>query len=635
MATYNSAQNGNWNTDATWTEAGHPNANDDITIITHDVTYDVGVSAVTWGNCTINSPGVLIFPIAANSKMLFNATGILTINSGGELRIGTSGSPIGASYLCQLHWPQGASVRNALVLNDGGKIDVYGDPAYYGSAKTAILDSQWAVGSGLTLYVEGDYSAKWVAGQHFIIHDFAVYSNYASDAESFEIASVGAYDVGNDRTPIIVTAAGDSDTFVVGAKLWMLDRNVELLDPGSGWAVGGYAAYTERLRFDNNQDIVRGAVSSVNINETLFRGWDSAVYGGDGFTGDGDVFLNCNNGFRGDIYSIVTDNLIASCNSGFYTPSAYMNMSGNIVACNAGLDWNSTLKFIGDIIGCNYGVSSGADNAYIIGNIYSCSRGINQSTGVVMRGNIEKCLTGTQTMADVLLIGDIKDCSSYGHLSPKNISHIGSITGCGIGIQAPSGIVKVKNGTLNNTTDVAGINSLVDTLKTVIFEDYIIGAVKKELQSYSIAGDILCLHNGDGNWQAPPSGENFILQVVPNSLCNILKQEWLSLSSDPLNMMFTYVGSTGAKTLTFKIYPVGWSSSIDNEDIVLEVFYLAGAGVTRTRVVNTTATYTNGGWRNLSVSFTVGQVGIVYFVIHLKKYEAGDYVLIDPEWSIS
>lgn len=141
MGTFNSAQNGNWNTDATWTEAGHPTANDDVMVIAHDVTYDVGVSAVTWGNCTINSGGILIFPIAANSKMLFSATGLLTINNGGELRAGTSGSPIGSSYLCQIHWTQGAALKFALTLNDGGKIDVYGDPAYYGSAKTAYNEN--------------------------------------------------------------------------------------------------------------------------------------------------------------------------------------------------------------------------------------------------------------------------------------------------------------------------------------------------------------------------------------------------------------------------------------------------------------------------------------------------------------
>lgn len=630
MGTFNSAQDGNWNTDATWAEAGHPTANDDVTILTHDVTYDVGVSAVTWGNCTINSGGILIFPIAANSKMLFSATGVLTINSGGELRAGTSGSPIGSGFLCQLHWPQGAAGRNVLALSNGGKIDIYGDPAYYGSAKTAILDSEWNAGGGLTLYVEGDYSSKWAAGQHFVIHDFAQYVNYATDAESFEIDSVGAYDAGNSRTPIVVTAAGDSDTFLVGAKLWMLSRNVEILDPGSSWAINGFATYTEYLRFASSQDIARGAASNVNCDEAIFRGWQFGVYGGDGFTSDGLVMLNCSYGLRDPIYAVITDGLFVSCDHAFYTVKQ-SEIGADFIACNYAFLYGSGLNIIGDIISCAYALNF--DYAYLQGNIYSCLVGAN-AVGITMIGNIEKNTYGTGTATrDLKLIGDIKDCSSYGTNAGSG-SIIGSITGCGSGVYAPNTLWRLKNGAASgNTSDTSGVISAIIT-RAVVFEDYTIGGTKRELEIYANAGNILCFHNGDAHWQAPPSGESFILEMLSNSYCNVASSEWLSLTPDPLNMMFTYVTS-GAQTLTFKIYPVGWTSSLDNDDIVLEAFYLAGAGVGRTRVVNTTATYANGAWRDLEVSFTTGQAGIVYFAIHLKKYEAGDYVLIDPEWTIS
>jgi hypothetical protein len=630
MATYNSTQNGNWNTDATWTEAGHPTANDDITIITHNVTYDVGVGAITWGNCTINSGGILIFPIAANSKMLFNATGILTVNNGGEFRVGTDGAPIGGGFLCQIHWPQGSLGRYVLVLNNGGTISVYGDPTYYGSAKTAILESQWAVGSGLTLYVEGDYSSKWVAGQHFIIHDFAIYANYNTDAESFEIDSIGAYDAGNDRTPIVVTAAGDSDTFLVGAKLWMLSRNVELADPGSPWAVYGFGSYTERLRFDNNQDIVRGASSNVNFNESIFKGWEISAFGGDGLTCDGTVYLNNHHALYNDIYSVLTNCLIASCYYGT-NGSSRIELGADIIACYEGLSSGNSINFTGDIISCYNSIK--VANTNMIGNIYSSSNGVFAVADVSLIGNIETCHYGLVSVENMRMIGDIKGCTS-GVFTSKSLSQIGSITGCGNAINNPAGVLKFKNGELSgNTNDVASLISASD-LRAAIFEDYTIGGTKRELEIYANAGNILCWHTGDAHWQAPSSGESFILEALPNSYCNVARSEWLSLTPDPLNMMFTYIAS-GVKTLTFKIYPVGWSSSLDNEDIVLEAFYLAGAGVSRTRVINTTATYANAGWRNMAVSFTAGQDGIVYFIIHLKKYEAGCYVLLDPEWVVS
>lgn len=630
MGTFNSAGAGNWNTDATWTEAGHPTANDDIVVITHAVTYDVGVSVVTWGNCTLNSGGVLIFPIAASSKMLFNATGILTINSGGELRAGTSGSPIGSSYLCQIHWPQGAG-RYVLVLADGGKIDIYGDPAYYGSTKTAILDSQWAAGGGLTLYVTGDYSSKWVAGQHFIIHDFAVYTNYTTDAESFEISSVGAYDAGNDRTPIVVTAAGDSDTFLVGAKLWMLDRNVELLDPGSSWAVYGYDAYTENIRFDNNQ--ATGG-TSIHFEEVLFRGWGYASHYGYGFECGASVFLNCSQvTYSSYEVRFSNDCLIASCYYGLYN-NQKVEFIGDFIANYIAVNDGYSMLITGDIIGCFHGIYN-AISIEFVGNLYSCSTGTSGAKDLKMIGDAEKCSTGIGTPDNTLIFGDIKDCSSYGISGGFSLSLIGSITGCDVGLYNPAGTFKLKNGTLSgNTHDVSLIETGTD-LRGVTFEEYTISAVKKELEIYANAGKVLCLHSGEAGWQIPPSGESFILEMLPNSNCNEYRNGWVSLSIDPLNQMFAYIDSAAAKTLTFKIYPVGWTSSLDNEDIVLEAFYLAGAGVTRTRVVNTTATYANGAWRDLSVSFTTGQVGIVYFTIHLKKYEAGDYVLVDPEWSIS
>lgn len=633
MATFNSAQDGNWNTDATWAEAGHPTANDDVTIITHDVTYDVGVSAVTWGNCTLNSGGILIFPIAASSKMLFNATGVLTVNSGGELRAGTSGSPIGSSYLCQLHWPQGVSSRNVLILNNGGIMSIYGDPAYYGSAKTAILDSQWAAGGGLTLYVEGDYSSKWVAGQHFIIHDFAIYANYQTDAESFEIDSVGAYDAGNDKTPITVTAAGDSDTFLVGAKLWMLSRNVECLDPGSSWAVYGYGAYTERLRFDQNQDVVRDAASNVNINEAVFRGWDRCPDGGDGLTCDGTVFLNNTYGIYNNIDVRFTDCLIASCYYGIYGGSVFKE-SFDILACYIGdIAGTYSMNMTGDIISCSTGLSDDK-KTFLDGNVWSCSRGLDGSIDNIIHGDIKKCATGLMDSDTVRMIGDIDSCGT-GVSTGKHLSFIGNITNCtSTGIGMSEGHSKFKNGALSgNASDISSIAS-ASNLISLSFEDFTIGAVKQELEIYTNAGNILCLHSGDGHWQAPPSGESFILDFAPSAYCNTRRLEWLSFSPDPLNMMFTYIAS-GAKTLTFKIYPVGWASSIDNDDIELEVLYFAGAGVGRTRVVNTTATYANAGWRNLEVSFTAGQDGIAYFIVNLKKYESGCYVLLDPEWAIS
>ncbi len=91
-----------------------------------------------------------------------------------------------------------------------------------------------------------------------------------------------------------------------------------------------------------------------------------------------------------------------------------------------------------------------------------------------------------------------------------------------------------------------------------------------------------------------------------------------------------------ATTLTFKVWPVGYSSALDQDDIILEVKYLNSvSGITRTTVYNTAQTYTVGQWNSCSVTFTPSQAGVCYFNLYVTAYEAGDTILIDPIWSVS
>ena len=629
MGTFNSAQAGNWNTDATWTEAGHPVANDDIVIITHEVTYDVGVSGVTWGNCTLNSGGVLIFSISSNSKMLFNATGILTINNGGELRAGTSGSPIAAANLCQIHWPQGAAARYTLALAAGGIINVYGDPAFYGSTIEATLDSNWNAGAGLTLYVEGDYSAKWQAGQYFIIHDYAQYANYQTDAEIFCIDSVGAYDAGNDRTPIVVTAAGDSDTFVIGAGLWMLSRNIELADPGSPWTVYGYGSYTERIRFDNNQ---AAGNDNIRIEDTLFRGWVEASYLGHNFNVANGSFVNCYRVGYSSHYMDLSNVIIASCYYGLAN-SNYNKLSGWAVGNKQALYtcYYNVLEL--DLIGNEHGVYS-VLKTELIGDVCSNSTGLYYFDDGYVVGNIKKNGTGVSHSDRTTIVGDVED-NTIGVSTCELIKIIGNLTNNTNGFVGCYHANIVQGGVVNNINNVLSMDSATE-IRRAIFSNCTVAGTYDELEIIGNCGDFLCLHNGDGNWQAPNSGSAFILQMTPNVYClGFGTSGMLKLTDAPNLLSFGYAES-GARVLTFKVWPVGWTASLTDAELYLEVYYLAGgAGGALTRVVSGALTMANGAWRNLTVSFTTGQAGIFYYNLILKKYEAGDYVLIDPEWSIS
>ena len=589
MATYNSAQNGNWNTDATWNEAGHPDGNDDVTIITHEVTYDVGVSAITWGNCTLNSGGVLIFPIGSSSKILFNATGILRVNSGGELRAGTSGAPVAAANTCLFHWPQGASARYNFILTNGGIINIYGDPTYYGSTKYADLDSDWTAGQ--TLYVTGDFSSTWVAGQTFYINKNAGYSSYLTDGDTFTIDTVGAYDVGNDKTPITIVEAAPEVTFAATnkghtSKLIMSSRNVVLADPGADLIVGSVGSYTERLWFDNNQAT---ANYNINIQDALYYGWYRCSDGGYNFQGENLVFINNVSGFyEGWNHSLNID--IISGSYGCYQGFNYL-ITGNLANINYAVRSGVSYKIVGDLVSNNIALNT-CQNMEVVGNLVSNNVGDSGGLSDSLRGNCTANTTGINQSTKYLLKGADAD----------------------------------------NTTDVNVTNSLLK--KSVVFEDCTLAAADRfNFRVYQNCGNWLPLDSGDGDWQAPPSGEAWILQATPNTNC---RDSWgMQMELSPLNDMADYVTS-GSKTLTVSIYPSGWASPLDQDDIVLEVKYLdSAAGVTRTTVTNTSNTYANGGWRDLQATFNPSQDGVVYFNVYLRLYESACYVLIDPEWSIA
>jgi len=608
MATYNSAQAGDFSADATWTEAGHPNANDDVANIAHAVDYNIGESAITWGNITLNSGGTLEFPTTASSDLIFNTTGILTINSGGKLACGSVGTPLGTAYTLNIHWPQGAATRNTLVLNDGGEIAVFGNPDFYGSEKYADLDSDWTTGQ--TLYITGDFSSKWQADQKFWIHRNYQYSDYLTDADIFTIASVGAYDSGNDRTPITISEAAPEVTFSAideghQSKLIMMSRNVELADPGSSWDVGGFNSYTERIKFDNNQG---SSNNLIDIRDAVFRGWDKAIDGGNNFSGTNLIFANNNNGITDGTNYQITGDFVSN-----YYGIAYgtnYQITGDFVSNNRGIYYGINYQITGDFVSNNYGILHGT-NHQITGDFVSNNYGINYGTNHQITGDFVSNNYGINSGTNHQITGDFVS-NNYGINSGTNYQITGDF--------------------VSNTTDIYVLSN--SNKRSTILEDSTLeGANRQPIRIYQNAGNWLPAVSGDAHFQTPPSGNSWALEAIPNSYCENSYGNQLELS--PLNEM-ALDAETGSQTLTFKIYPVGWTTALNQDDVVLEARYLDSAsGITRTTVYNTTTTYANGAWRDLSVTYNPLQDGILYFQVYFRKYESGCYMLIDPIPSIT
>lgn len=623
MATYTSTQAGDWNNVATWGGGGWPNANGDVVNIGHIVNYNIGDSVITFNNITVNNGGRLEFPLSSNSTLNFDTTGVLTLNSGGGLG-GVGGGIIDDLVHCYIKWPQGVADRNIFVINDGAIFDLKGDPVFYGSTKYATLESAWDANASLTLYVQGDLSSSWSANQYFWIHKNVLYSNFQTDGEIFQIQSVGAYDVGNDRTPITVTNKGNGATFADSAPLIMLSRNVDLCDPGASWSVYGFNAYTERISLENNQGVGN---NNIDISDIMFRGWRSSLNNGYNYVSSNCIYVN-----NGIVVTGGTDNQIGGdIVSNYYVQDGGIRntLTGKIVSNTLVMNSGQSNVINGDIISNQYGIRDG-DSHRVVGDIISNYRGFTMTGG---RGRGDHIIEGDLVFNDVAVGG-------------PRVEVVGNFTSNNRAFKTTVGSV-VRGDFTNNAIDFdddnsklliagnfsTGLNIVIadqDVKRSVVLEECDISGVRRSLRVYENSGDFLPLVSGDGNWQTPPSGASEIIQATPNSYCNTTWVNRMELS--PIRLLRQYV-YTGARVINVNIYPVGWSTDLDQDDIYIEALYYGGAGVTRTKAVTGAATFANDGWRNLSVTFTTGQAAIVYFNLILTRYEAGCYVLIDPEFS--
>ena len=615
MATYTSTQDGAWNTDATWGGGGHPSSNDDVAVIGHVVTYDAGVSAITWGNITVNSGGMLIFPIDASSKLLFNTTGVLTVNSGGEIRTGTSGA-VGAvddAYLLQLHWPQGSTDRYVFVQNNGSTINIRGDSAFYGGERYAYLDSNWS--SGQAFYVTGDYSSAWKTGQKVYIHTNADYvsNGHQTQGDIYTIASVAAYDSVNDRTEITISESAPGVTYAAVhattghlSKIINVSRNVELSNTSAAYDVFSYYSFDERIRFDLNQG---PSNNLVDMRECLFFGWDRALDEGNNFSGTNLVFVSNSNSVYAGINHSITGDFVSNSN-GVYA-GANHSITGDFVSNSNGVYIGINHSITGDFVSNLTGVYSGINHS-ITGDFVSNLTGVNGGTNHSITGDFVSNSNGVYAGIHHSITGDF----------------VGNVTGVYVGIHH-----SITGDLSLNTTNVSIAD--IDEIKSVVLDDCTLSSANRlPFRAYTNAGNFLPLVSGDTGWQSPDSLNTWILQATPNSYCtNIMPTNRMYMS--PLRKIASYCTS-GSKTLTFKIYPYGWTSSIDQDDLVLEVWYLdSAAGITRTLATNSSQTYANGAWRSCSVTFNPSQDGVLYFNLSLRAYEAGCYVLIDPIWSIA
>ncbi len=615
MADFTSTTDGDWEDGASWgnTSPGvkgtdYPGDADTATI-GDTIAYDAGDNTTDeYNDITISSGGVLNFPTSSDSTLQIDETGVLTVESGGTLNIGTSSAVIDSANFAHIDWAQGASARTVFDIEDGGIVNIYGDPDFYGE-KYASLDSDWTTGQ--TLYVAGDLTSSWAADHKFYIHENKLYSDYQTDGHIYTIATVGSYDSGNDRTPITISESAPSLTFTAvdggyTSQLILISRNVELRDPAMSVSIYAYNGHTPRLRMDIGQATGNDL---ININDASLSGWDWVCNGGYNLRLENGILINnywnLSNCISHNINAdIISNSRAVNTDAGF--PG--MTITGVLASNNIAFNICRNVKLNGDLISnlSGFYASSGCT---IVGDAISNETAMSQTYSCKFNGqfvNNETAISGGYLLKADADFADNTYCVTDGE----------SI---------------LLHGDFTNNTNIYNPTVSVNKTYAVLDDSTIEGTDRAELRIYQNSGNILPLFTGDTGWQTPPSGESWVLQMSPNSGCSDTLPGQLIFS--PMGEMAAY-RPAGSLTLNFSVYPVGWSTSLDQDDIIIEAVYLAGTSIERTTIVNPTTFYVNGGWRDLEVSFTTGQAGNVYFQIYLRRYESGAYVLVDPEWSI-
>jgi hypothetical protein len=283
-----------------------------------------------------------------------------------------------------LIWNTTADNAKGINLANGGKLNIYGDPDYFGSVDETTLYQDWsAPGSGnSTIYVAGDFFSTWLVGQQLLIHKGQAYSNYTNDFCLVTIQDTVTYDGTKSTVPVtIASIPGGAATFKATGDVLNISRNVLLYKYGASTVIGN--SNTQRPRLTNATAL---GSYNISINNAIFTGWYNVVQG-----------LHCNfNGMVRNGYYGASGVTLASIDGIFY--SNYYAMSNLIlVTCSArvassslvGVYLNTGTKFSGRAFGNNlsfYPQGPGTETAgYVYANAYGI-RGGGQGDSIITGG---------------------------------------------------------------------------------------------------------------------------------------------------------------------------------------------------------------------------------------------------------
>jgi hypothetical protein len=604
MAAYTSTQSGNWNDVATWGGGGTPSLAGDTATVSagHTVTYNVS-STVELGAITVN--GLLKFLETASTKLtLGNVT--ITVNSGGELRVGDSTTVIGSAYLAELIWNTTSDNANGITINAGGKLTAYGDPAVYGSDSVTTLAADWNSAATDTFTIVGNYTAKWAVGQEITAHKYT-YGAWGTDTARFTILAIT---LNGSNTNIQVSGGIPSlGTFYTKGRVSNVTRNVKLYKLGASTVIGNYNTNRPRI-LDSNTANNNCNMSNVQITgfysiRTLvnFKLLNSVV------RNSAIVFYIYGTGVLGGAQC---SGFIYSVSDPFYVTFSSI-ISADVYNCSTCFQYSTNASISGDIYGNNIGFGSFNYNLQCSGNVYSNSTALSDS-GVIMQksSRLFKNSTAITGGKRVIIYGSI-GWDKDGVSAPNTIDYTfwyGSSSYLR-GAKLPSAGLVFSNR-----------NAALELYYRGFLASENHGQVNGAQYRYGAYGDII-----RNTATIRTGGANNSIEVVPLSNCSTIK---LLPIIDWKDEWVEFAVPASAQTRTVYIKGEGWTVWPDATELWFEAEYISDATTLGTTIIQTTAVLVdNTTWTAFTINFTPVAAGIVRYRAFLGKYQAASKIYID------
>ena len=591
MAAYTSTQSGNWNDAATWGGGGWPELAGDTATVSagHTVTYNVAAD-VEMGAITTN--GLWSFATNMSTKLTMSHNEI-TVGATGELRIGTSGAVLDKAYTAEIVWNTTSDNAKGIAIANGGKVTIYGDPAYYGSDDDTKLFANWTSGSSLT--VVGDFSTKWASGQEIYIHKNDLYSNYLTDTFKGTISGAPTWD--GTKTTITISEAHPGGTFNAGGWVVNVSRNIIISKVGVNTAIGQWNTNRPRITDAN------GASGNCVMQDCLVSGF-YGISSTWGFDLSRSVFRN---GDRLNVSRLTGDSTrVVSVLYGVGFSNYNLNLTNVKLFANVTNRSLSACYIHGEVYGNGTGLESVTESV-IVGNFFSNSNAVGSLINGRMTGNF---YNNVYVLNGAYYLGTLEGKIGYDESDNelKNTNDFNSNYAAKL---------LAQNVKISSNTFIRLRNTAIGYKGRFSFGNYnrTLGDIRVFTQYTDQYKNTVTVRSGG----ATASFEVVPLSYIASAFATELIVPWTE-NDVPAS----------AQTRTIYIKGEGWTSFPTNTELYLEAEYFDHAtNLTRTTAVSTAVLTDNTTWTAFTVSFTPAQVGRVDYRIYLKKYEAASKVYID------